>query len=124
MNTVLWVFQLLLAVVFVASGSAKSFMSKARMIETGQTGVAPFPVPVIRAVAVLEVVGAVGLVLPWLMGVTRVLTPLAAVGLSIVMVGAAVSHSRLGEYKQAVAVNGSLFVLLTVVAVQRFSHLG
>lgn len=92
MNTALWVLQALLAAVFAASGAAKSVMTKERMIASGQTGVAPFPMPVIRTVAALEVVGALGLVLPWLLDVTPVLTPAAASGLAVFMVGGGLAH--------------------------------
>lgn len=123
MEIALWIVQAVLAAVLVGSGVAKSWMSKERMIATGQTGVAPFPLPVIRAVAALEVLGAVGLVLPWLLDVAPVLTPVAATGLAVLMVGAALSHLSLGEYAQVVAVNSVLLAALVFVATQRFSQL-
>ncbi len=119
MTVALWVVQFLLAGVFLASGITKSTMSKERMIATGQTGVAPFPLPVIRITAVCEILAAVALVLPGLTGIAPVLTPLAAVGLMVVMVGAAVSHASLREYPQ-VGANAVLFGLALFVAVNRF----
>lgn len=119
MNVALWVAQGLLAAVFAASGVTKSVMSKERMITTGQTGVAPFPLPVIRVVAACELLAAVGLILPWASGVAPVLTPLAAVGLMVIMVGAAFSHAGLREYPQ-VGVNAFLFLVASFVAVGRF----
>jgi hypothetical protein len=123
MNVALWILQGLLAVVFLGSGLAKSTMTKERMLATGQTGVAPFPLPVIRAVAFCELLAAVGLLLPWATGIGRFLTPLAAVGLCLVMVGAAGSHARLREPRN-VAVNAVLFALAVTVAVARFGDLG
>ena len=123
MNIALWVVQGLLAATYAASGTAKSVMPKERMIATGQTGVAPFPLPVIRVVAACEVLGALGLVLPWMLGVAPLLTPVSAVGLAVLMVGAAVAHLSLGEVKQALAVNAVLLVLLIGVAAQRFAQL-
>lgn len=73
--------------------------------------------------AVLEVAGAFGLILPWLTGNARVLTPLAATGLAIVMVGAAVSHWGLREFKQVFGVNLVLFATLTIVVIGRYSEL-
>ena len=52
MNTITWILTGVLAVVFTVSGVAKSTMSRDRLIATGQTGIAPFPMPVVRAVAV------------------------------------------------------------------------
>lgn len=44
--------------------------------------------------------GALGLILPWLTGIARILTPAAALGLALLQVGAAVFHGRRAEYKQ------------------------
>lgn len=115
----LWTIQWVLAALFLASGSAKLVMSKPRMIATGQTGVAPFPLPVIRLTAACEILAAIGLILPWLTGIAPVLTPLAALGLMVVMVGAAISHASLHEYPQA-ALNGVLFGLALTVVIGRF----
>lgn len=119
MNTMLWILQWILAATFATSGTAKSIMTKERMIQTGQTGVAPFPLWVIRTVAALEIAAAFGLILPWLTGMARILTPLAAAGLALVMVGAAISHWSLREYKQVFGVNLVLFVMLAIVIVGR-----
>jgi hypothetical protein len=119
MNLTLWILQGALAVVFAGSGLAKSTMSKERMLATGQTGVPPYPLPVIRLVAAAELLAATGLLLPWATGVAPVLTPLAAVGLCLVMVGAAASHARLRE-PRSVAANALLFALALTVAIGRF----
>ncbi|MEN3308690.1 MAG: hypothetical protein V7603_4892 [Micromonosporaceae bacterium] len=122
MNVFLWILQGLLAVVFTGSGVAKSMMSRQRLIATGQTGVAVFPMPVVRFTAGCELLAAAGLVLPWATGVARVLTPLAAVGLCVVMVGAASSHARLREARN-VAANVLLFGLALTVAIARFAEI-
>lgn len=95
MNTALWAAQILLAVTFLGSGSAKLFWSKERMLASGQSGVALFPLPVLRLTATAELLAAVGLVAPRATGIAPVLTPVAALGLIIVMIGALWSHSRL-----------------------------
>ncbi|TCO35276.1 DoxX-like protein [Kribbella steppae] len=123
MNTITWILTGLLAVVFTVSGVAKSTMSRERLIATGQTGIAPFPMPVVRAVAVAELFAVAALFVPWLSGTARVLTPLAAVGLVGVMIGAAVSHASLREPK-AVAANVTLLALASFVAASRFAALG
>jgi hypothetical protein len=123
MNLTLWVFQAVLAVVFAGSGVAKSTMSREKLLATGQTGVALFPMPVVRATAVAELFAVAGLILPWATGIGRVLTPLAALGLCVVMVGAASSHARLREPGN-VAVNALLFGLALTVAIGRLAGLG
>jgi uncharacterized membrane protein YphA (DoxX/SURF4 family) len=118
MNISLWVAQIVLAVFFVGSGVAKSTMSRDRMLATGQTGIAMFPLPVVRFTAVMEILAAVGLVAPRLTGIGPVLTPLAAAGLCVVMVGAAWAHARLREPRN-VTVNAALFGLAAFVVVGR-----
>ncbi|SEL14245.1 DoxX family protein [Streptacidiphilus jiangxiensis] len=120
MNVALWIVQGLLAAVFLFSGATKATRSKEKLIASGQTGVAPFPLPVIRVVAVLEVLAAVGLVLPQATGTAQVLTPLAAVGLIAVMIGAAFAHWSLREYKQVFGVNLVVLLMCVFVATGRF----
>ena len=114
MNTALWATQLILAVIFALSGAAKISMPRARLLATGQTGIAMFPMPVVRFTAAMELLAAVGLVAPHLTGVGTVLTPLAAAGLCVVMIGAAWAHSRLHE-PLSVAVNAVLFATAAFV---------
>jgi uncharacterized membrane protein YphA (DoxX/SURF4 family) len=122
MNVALWIAQVLLAVTFLGSGSAKLVMSKERMLATRQTGVRPFPLPAIRVIAASELLGALGIVLPWLTGIAPVLTPLAAVGMVGLMIGAAISHASLREYPQS-ALNLTLLAVAAFVAVGRFTGL-
>jgi uncharacterized membrane protein YphA (DoxX/SURF4 family) len=123
MNLTLWIFQAFLAAVFAASGLAKSTMSRERLLATGQTGTALFPMPVVRVTAVAELLAAAGLLLPWGTGISRVLTPVAALGLCVVMIGAASSHTRLREPRN-VAVNALLFGMALTVAIGRLAGLG
>jgi uncharacterized membrane protein YphA (DoxX/SURF4 family) len=122
MDIALWTISALLVIVFVASGVAKSTMSRGRLIDSGQTGIAPFPMPVVRMTAIAELAGAVGLLAPWLSGTAKVLTPLAAVGLGIVMCGAQISHASLREPRN-VAINIVLLVACAFVAAGRFAQL-
>ena len=118
MNILLWSCQILLAVVFLGSGATKSTMSPERMIATGQTGTAMFPLGVVRFAASTELLGAAGVTLPWLTGIARFLTTTAAFGLCIVMIGAAWAHVRLGE-PRSVAINAVLFAMCLFVAIGR-----
>jgi uncharacterized membrane protein YphA (DoxX/SURF4 family) len=122
MNLTVWIIQVVLAVVFAGSGLAKSTMSRQRLIDTGQTGIAVYPMPVVRATAVCELAAAAGLVLPWATGVAAALTPLAASGLCVVMIGAGYAHARLREPRSVLA-NAVLFAAALTVAVVRFGEL-
>jgi hypothetical protein len=120
MDNVVWVCQALLAVLFLVSGGAKISMSRERLLATGQTGIAPFPMPLVRLAAASELLGAVGLILPWASGVLPVLTPIAAVGLGTVMIGAAGSHLYLGEPRTA-GLNVVILFVCVFVALARFT---
>ncbi|MFF1614334.1 DoxX family protein [Amycolatopsis sp. NPDC058278] len=125
MNAALWTGQILLAVIFAVSGVLKSTMSQQRMLETGQTGAAAYPLPVVRFAAICEILAAVGLILPLLLGIAPVLTGWAAVGLAVVMVGAMAMHGRLAivRHKPAewrnVGVNVVLLAMCVFVAAGR-----
>lgn len=122
MNISLWIATALLAIVFIFSGTVKSLLPRTRLIEMGQRGISMFPMPLVRAVAVAELAGVVGLFAPWLSDTARVLTPMAAVGLGVVMYGASISHAALREPKQTGLVVGIL-VLCAFVAAGRFAQL-
>src|SRR5258705_11381095 len=85
MNVALWIVQGLLAAVFLLAGGAKLVLPLDQM-----TGPVALPGWLLRFVGVAEVLGALGLVLPWLLRIKPGLTPLAAAGLVIIMVGATV----------------------------------
>jgi hypothetical protein len=85
MNRVLWVVQILLALLFLFAGGAKLVMSAAEL--TGQT---PLPASFLRFIGVMEILGGIGLVLPGILRIQTTLTSVAAAGLSIIMIGAVV----------------------------------
>lgn len=86
LHTALWIIQWLLALLFLFAGGAKLVMSTAAMTKN-MAGV-PLPVWFLRFVGVCEISGALGLILPGLTRIRTGLTPLAASGLVIIMIGA------------------------------------
>lgn len=122
MNVALWIGQGVLAVIFVLSGVAKSTQSRERMVATGQTAAKIVPLPLMRVAGVSELLGVLGLILPWLTGVARVLTPVAAGGLGVIMVLAAGVHTRLREPRN-VATNLVILAVAATVAAGRFAQL-
>jgi uncharacterized membrane protein YphA (DoxX/SURF4 family) len=78
-----------------------------------------FSQPAVRLIGAAEVLGAIGVVLPALTGILPWLTPLAALGLVLTMIGAALTHLRRKEYGN-IAMNAVLLVLATFVAFGRF----
>jgi len=122
MNITLWVGQILLAVIFAYSGALKSTQSRERMVETGQTAAKIVPLPFMRLAGMSELVGVLGVILPWATGIARVLTPVAAAGFGLVMILAAGVHSRLRE-PRAIAANTVIFVVAVFVSWGRFADL-
>ena len=91
-NVALWIVQGLLAAVFVFAGGMKLVLP----IEAMQGPVA-LPGAFVKFIGLAEVLGALGLVLPWALRIRRVLTPLAACGLVTIMIGAvAISAATMG----------------------------
>jgi uncharacterized membrane protein YphA (DoxX/SURF4 family) len=118
MNIALWIIQVLLAVAFLASGLNKVARPRLALAD-GTPYVQDFSDAQIKGIGALELLAAIGLVVPPLVHVATFLTPLAAVGLVLLMVGAAATHIRRRE-TQAVAVNAVLLILALVVAIGRF----
>lgn len=86
MNRALWIIQALLAGLFLFAGGMKLVLPIEDM-----TKQIPIPGLFLRFIAVCEVLGAIGLILPGLLRIRPGLTPLAAVGLVIIMIGATVA---------------------------------
>jgi hypothetical protein len=120
MNALLWILQTVLAAVFASSGGLKATQPKPRLLATGQTGVRDYPIGFIRFIAISELLGAIGLIAPRAAGTLPVLTPLAAIGLGIIMIGAARAHARLHEPRN-VAINLVLLAMCIVVAAGRLA---
>jgi uncharacterized membrane protein YphA (DoxX/SURF4 family) len=119
METALWILQVLLAVIFLATGMTKLTQPRAQLAAGPMAWAADVSDVEFRAVGLLEVLGALGLVLPGALGIAPLLTPLAAVGLALTMVGAIVTHVRTGETDR-LAVPIVLLALTVFVAVERF----
>jgi uncharacterized membrane protein YphA (DoxX/SURF4 family) len=83
MNIALWLVQVLLAALFLFTGGMKLVLPVEEM-----TKEIPMPGWFLRCIGVCEVLGAIGLILPWLLNIRPGLTPLAAAGLLIIMIGA------------------------------------
>ena len=96
MNIALWIAQGLLAAIFLFAGGMKLVLPVEEM-----TKQLPLPGLFLRFIAVCEVLGAIGLILPWLLGLRPGLTPLAAAGLVIIMIGATALTLASGGVAQA-----------------------
>jgi uncharacterized membrane protein YphA (DoxX/SURF4 family) len=118
-NVVLWIVAGLLAVAFLAAGLMKLAQPKKKLAESGMGWTEDFSDGAVKGIGALEVLGAVGLILPAALGIVPVLVPIAATGLALLMLGAAVTHARRKESPNIV-VNIVLLALAAFVAWGRF----
>ncbi len=92
LNLLLWGLQVLLALLFLFAAWGKLSMPSQELAK-----VSPMPPPFLKFIGVCEALGAAGLILPWLLKVRPGLTPLAAAGLVIIMIGAVISSLAAGQ---------------------------
>lgn len=116
-----WIVSGLLAVVYLGVGAMKLVSPKERLAKN-MGWVENASAPVVKLVGALEILGALGLVLPVLLNIAPALTPLAASGLVAVQLVAIVVHLRRGE--RAIVPNLVLLLLALFVALARFGAFG
>ena len=98
MKIALWIAQGLLAALFLFAGGVKLIMPIEEMLKQ-----MPIPLPgwFVRFTGIVELLGALGLIFPWLLRIRPGLTPLAAAGLVIVMIGATAYNLAAGDVASA-----------------------
>lgn len=118
MDIALWVVSGFLAALYLVIGFVK--LARGRALKRRMAWVEDFPDPVVRFIGLAEIAGAVGLIVPLAMDRTPMLTPWAAVGLTVLQVLAITVHVRRRETSQ-LGINVVLLVLAAFVAVGRFA---
>jgi uncharacterized membrane protein YphA (DoxX/SURF4 family) len=118
MNTIIWIIQGVLAIMFLMAGYMKSTQPKEKLVMS-LPWASDFNIQTIRFIGISELLGAIGIVVPQYTGIFPILTPIAATGLVLVMILAALHHLRKDKYK-GVAFNVVLLILLAIVSIYRF----
>jgi len=118
MNILLWVLQIVAAVLFAAVGAAKLTRPIPKLTAT-MPWVADTPAPVVRGIGAAEILGALALILPAATGIAAILSPTAAAGLGLLMLLAAITHARRHE-PSAIPVNAALLAVTATIAWGRF----
>lgn len=119
MLTGFWILAGALALSNLFAAGLKLTRSKEQLHAMGQAWVEDFTPNAIKGIGVAELLGALGLILPPLTRIAPVLSPIAAIGVAVLQVGAGITHVRRKEYRMLSA-NGPLVVLAVVVAVLGF----
>ena len=119
MDVILWIVQFLLAFAFGMAGMMKAVQYEKMAADTEKMGwVNDFTAQQVKTIGVLEMMGAVGLILPMVFDILPWLTPLAATGLVFTMIGAAMTHYRRNESPQMM-MNIMLLAMALFVAIGR-----
>jgi protein-S-isoprenylcysteine O-methyltransferase Ste14 len=118
MNLVVWVGQVLLALAFLGAGFTHSIGYNMASKNRGMVWMRALPAPMVKTIGILEILGAVGVILPALTGILTWLTPLAALLLGVVMVLAIGLHISRREAPNAMF-NAVLGLLAFAVAFGR-----
>ena len=119
MNVVLWIIASLLGAAFLTAGLMKVSQPKEKLAAAGMDWTADFSANTVKLIGGLEILAAIGLILPAVVDIAPVLVPLAAVGLVLIMAGAAITHTRRKEFPM-IAVNLVIFILAALVVWGRF----
>ena len=118
MDIAVWIVQVFLAFVFLVTGAIKLVMPREKAMERAPY-CEDYTQRQLHLIGIAEILGAIGLILPGLTGILPWLTPLAAVGLALTMIGAIFTHYRREEYNLIIG-NVILLLLSLFVAYGRF----
>lgn len=117
MNIALWIVQVILSAMFLMAGVMKAFQYE--RAKASLPWVKDVPQGLTTFIGVSELLGGLGLILPALTGILPWLTPLAALGLTVIMILATLFHTQRRE-PQAIVFTVVLLVLAGFVAYGRF----
>ncbi len=121
MNIILWIIQGLLSIFFIMPGYGKITGSKAQHVADGHLKPNNSILP-IRVLGVLELLGCIGIIVPWLSGIAPILTPIAAAAFCLIMVAGLLVHTTKKEYKMLPMLI-VIFTMSAAVAYFRFVEL-
>ena len=116
MNIALWILQGFLAAIFLIAGAIKVIKSKDELKALGgekMNWVDSISAVSVKLIGTIEVLAAIGLILPQLTGILPWLGPLAAFGLVLTMIGAVMLHQRRGDGPKAIV---QVIILLMMAA--------
>lgn len=117
MTIAMWIVNIVLGLMFLLAGSMKTLTPVSSLREKGMAWTDDFQPPAVKLIAVAEVIGGLGLILPVVTGILPILAPIAATCLAILMAGAVIVHLR---RKESATPSAVLLVLSVASAVIGF----
>jgi uncharacterized membrane protein YphA (DoxX/SURF4 family) len=116
MNIALWIAQILLAGMFIMAGTMKAFAYE--KAKEKLPWAKDFSEGFVRFIGLAELLGGIGLILPGALGIAPILTGIAAIGIALIMLFAAVFHAKRKE-NQAIGMNVIVLIIAVFVVVGR-----
>jgi len=123
MNILLWILQGVLAMMMFMPGIMKLMNNNEQLIKKGNGSmdwVEDLSGSSVKIIGLLEVLAAIGLILPHLLGILPILTPIAAIGVVLTMLGALALHFKRKDELKALVVNFVILFIAAFVAYGRF----
>lgn len=117
MFILIWICQLLGGVMFTLAGIMKSTQPKEKL-SAKMPWVNSFSAGSVKMIGILQLLGGIGMIVPWVTGIFPILTPIAAAALGLMMLFAAAYHLSKKEFKE-IGINLFLFLIVAVVAYGR-----
>ncbi|PCI88217.1 MAG: hypothetical protein COB24_03755 [Hyphomicrobiales bacterium] len=112
----LWSVQIFLAFMFSYAGFMKLTKSAQGLSDMGWHWATSLPLGFIRFLAVMEILGAIGIILPSLTGILPYLANLAAIGMILIQIAAIILHAKRQETKGTIVLNLILLVAAVFIA--------
>ena len=118
MDTIILIVQIVLGLAFIGLGVVH--LTQRSQPRQGMEWLQAVPAREMAVISILEILGGIGLIVPWVTGILPVLTPVAAVALGVLMLFAMAFHARRGGETPNMAFNVVLGLVAAFVAYGRF----
>ena len=123
MKVILAIVQIILILIFLLLGGQKAFLPIPDLIDQGMLWIEDFQVWQVRTIGSLEVLGAIGLFLPYLVkSIPKALVPLASGGLALTMVGAIITHISRADPILSIILTSIFFLMAAMITLIRFKQ--
>ena len=123
MKVFILIIQIILILVFALFGFQKIFMPLPDLIKQGMLWIEDFPAWQVRTIGFLEVLGAFGLIFPYVIKpLPKIMVAIASGCLALIMVGAMITHISRGDVILSIVINSILFLMAVLIAAFRFKQ--
>ena len=123
MKVFILIIQIILILVFTLFGFQKIFMPLPDLIKQGMLWIEDFPGWQVRTIGFLEVLGAFGLIFPYVIkSLPKIMVAIASGCLALTMVGAIITHISRGDVILSIVINSILFLMAVLIAAFRFKQ--